>query len=584
MINKSAILHIPMSQYAFAQGEHVLTVRLRASRGDLETCTLYWGDRACPESPVCFEKTEMAVCWRDELFDYYETTLEHSPQRVCYYFKLVKGAEWYFYYADEFHQSGPDRILEDGFVVEGRSEYYQYPFILRSEILQIPEWFRHCAVYNIFPDSFADGKRSIKGKEKTVVEKNGQTYRTKCGGTIAGIRENLDYIQDLGFDCLYLNPVFKAGEYHKYDIVDYFHIDPCLGTDEEFRELSDEVHRRGMRLIIDGVFNHCSRHFPYFEDVMQKGEKSRYKDWFYHIDFPLAHGKDENKRPGYTCFAYEPSMPKLNTANPRVQEYFAKVGSYWVEQYRIDGWRLDVANEVDRNFWRCFRKAVKASNPEAVLIGEVWENAQQWLKGDMLDSTMNYDFRKHCRRFFADGEIRAGQFAAVMTDMQLRYPIQMTRGQLNLLDSHDVSRFLSLCGEDRDRWRQALLYLCMAPGVPGIFCGDEMEITGFREPEYRKAMPWREEHKETQAFVKALLRIRRDWVGPDDTWHIIEADSARNLLVWERRGTHVVRVIQYMGEGLAEVEQYHADARLLLEKGTRGTCLEKYGYQILLIR
>ncbi len=542
-INRSAVLHIPMSQYAFPEAEDAFTVRFRCAKGDLSSCTLFFGDRACRQSPVSFEEREMEVKWQDVLYDYYETTLTACPQRICYYFCLCREKESLLYYSDDFHEGLPDKIFEDGFVLEARSEYYQYPYILRSEVLSEPEWFQNAVVYNVFPDSFANEKRSLNKIQFSVTDERGQHHKTMHGGTLQGIMENLDYIQGLGFNCLYLNPIFSAGEYHRYDILDYYHVDPCLGNEETMKALVKNIHKRGMRIIIDGVFNHCSWQFPPFADLVEKGEASVYRDWFYEAKLPVSLPADEETLPDYACFAYERKMPKLNTANPEVQAYFAEVGRYWIEEYQVDGWRLDVANEVDRNFWRAFRQAVKTADPEAVMIGEVWENAETWLRGDAFDSVMNYDFRKHCRDFFASGTVDGAVFAARMTDMQLRYPIQITRGQLNLLDSHDVARFLSLCEKDLKLWKCAFLYLMMAPGVPSVFYGDEKEIAGYREPEYRRAMPWQEEHEETERFVKEAIQIRKQYIAPTDEWKVVEAPENESYLLFERTGRYQIRVL-----------------------------------------
>lgn len=581
-INRCAILHIPTSQYAFALNGDTVTIRLRTAKGDITRCFLFWGDRACPISPVQFTEEKMEVKWQDADFDFFEVTLTGIPKRLCYYFLLEKGSERIFYYGDEFHRELPDYVLDDGFVVEGRSEYYQFPYILRSELLQIPEWFQQAVVYNIFPDSFADEKEHIAGKEKNITDEAGKHHRAECGGTIRGICENLDYIQELGFNCLYLNPIFGAGEYHKYDIMDYFHVDPCLGSDEDFLELTQAVHERGMHIIIDGVFNHCSWESPFFEDVMEKGENSEYRDWFYELSFPVMRPV-EGEPPTYACFAYEPKMPKLNTANPAVQEYFGRVGRYWIERFHVDGWRLDVANEVDKNFWRYFRKQVKQADPQAILVGEVWENAECWLRGDMLDSTMNYDFRKHCREFFAFGKISADEFADRMTDMQLRYPAQVMRGQLNLLDSHDVGRFLSLCDGQPEKWKLAFLYLCMAPGVPSVFYGDERELEGMKEPEYRQPMAWEKDTRQTESFVKEILRIRKDWIAPQDDWQVIRLQEPSRMFAFERVGRHRVRIVLNAGEECVNIEMLQKSGQVLAQCGWQGNYLAGYGYLILLM-
>lgn len=288
--------------------------------------------------------------------------------------------------------------------------------------------------------------------------------------------ENVDYLKDLGINCVYINPIFAAGEYHKYDLLDYFHVDPVFGGDEAFREMVDTLHANGIRIIIDGVFNHCGWHFFAFDDVVRNQKASQYRDWFYHLEFPVERPETPEIYPSYACFAYERMMPKLDTANPDVRDYFCKVGRYWVEEFGIDGWRLDVASEVDDGFWRAFRRTVKEANPDALLIGEVWESAGHWLQGDMFDSAMNYDFRKHCNLFFAEGAIDAADFSGRVTNMRMRYRVQTVPAQLNLLDSHDVSRFLSLCNGDTTRYKLAILFMMTFVGMPTVFYGDELGI------------------------------------------------------------------------------------------------------------
>lgn len=545
-MNKSAILHIPLSQYAFATGEHSLTIRIRTGKNDLTACTLYYGDRACNCTPVRFYPLPMRSIGEDSLYTYYEVNVESAYNRICYYFKLEKGDEWYYYYADQFTRKLADVTIDDH-IIEGRSEYYQYPVILREEIPDVPDWFKNAIVYNIFPDSFASGKRSLSGEAKVLEVEIGaagqedfeggkKSYKTTCksrlGGTIQGIIENLDYIQELGFTCIYLNPIFVAGESHKYDILDYYHIDPCFGTDEDFHILVDEIHRRDMHIIIDGVFNHCSWYFFAFDDVVKNGKESRYKDWFYELEFPVIRPEDEKERPNYSCFAYERKMPKLNTSNVEVQEYFAKVCAYWLKEFHVDGWRLDVANEIDRNFWRKFRQTAKEANPESILIGEVWENSSTWLKGDAFDSTMNYDFRKHCREFFALREISGNQFKECILQMYLRYPKSIALGQLNLLDSHDVPRFLSLCSKDIRRYQLALVFLLMFPGVPSVFYGDEKGIEGITENEYRQAMPWNRTDG-IEDLVKQLISIRKKYLQADDEFSFLQVEK-EDVLCLER--------------------------------------------------
>ena len=569
MITQQAVTHIPLSQYAFANSERSLTLRLRCAAGELERCVLWYGDRVQPDDPIRFTPLEMERTAHELDFDYYEATFDSPYTRVCYYFELSGVNETLYLYADIFSPQLPTE----------RSEFYQYPFIRREELSTVPEWLKHAIVYNVFPDSFASGKRSIRGFPSETAWGDGLILRSRLGGTIRGILENLDYIAGLGFNCLYLNPIFTAGEYHKYDLLDYFHVSPNLGTDGDFRELVEQAHSLGLRVIIDGVFNHCSWHFFAFDDVVRNGEASRYKDWFYDLPLPVNR-PPEGMAPGYASFAYEPKMPKLNTSNPEVRDYFMGVCAHWIREYHVDGWRLDVANEVDREFWRAFRHTARAIDPDSVTIGEIWENAESWLRGDMFDSAMNYDFRRHCRDFFAVGSINAVRFSARIAQMLHRYPTGIMQGQLNLLDSHDVSRFLSLCGGDVRRLRLAEVFLFTMPGTPCVFYGDELGISGTREEDYRGAMPWNDPPCDLQDFFQRLTSLRKeDEVLALGSWRSLCAEG--RLYVYERRlGRRAVTVALNAGCRPACLSFHLPEHGPYLSHGLDQRQLEPFGYAV----
>mgnify|MGYP004506853745 FL=1 len=537
-MNKSAILHIPMSQYAYGIDENHVTIRIRTGKDDIKKCILYFGDRACRQTPVIFTKVCMQIVASSELFDYYEVTLENPYKRICYYFELDDGIEKLLYYGDVFCEHP----------VDDRSEYYQLPFNHRADIVRPPEWVKKAVIYNIFPDSFASSKNFISGRG-SVKEYNGIKVNGKLGGTICGITDNVSYLRNLGVNAIYINPIFTAGEYHKYDLIDYFHIDPCFGTDEDFLKLVDVFHKNGIRVIIDGVFNHCGWKFFAFEDVVKNGEKSKYRDWFYGLQFPVVRPSNGEDYPNYECFGYERLMPKLNTANKEVQDYFCNVGTYWIEKFHIDGWRLDVASEINDKFWMAFRDAVKKANSEAVLIGEIWESAGHWLDGKMFDSAMNYDFRKHCRRFFAEESIDAAEFDSRVTDMRMRYRTQTVFSQLNVLDSHDVSRFLSLCGENREKYKLAIVFQMCFPGMPSVFYGDELGVTGISEDEYRQKMPWGKKD-ELQKFFEKMIGLRLTHKAlTEGSYHTLTAEKTGRMYGFERSyEKEHIRIYLNMGE------------------------------------
>ena len=558
-----------MSQYAHGIDEEHIVFRLRCARGDLKRCTLYYGDTACRVTPILFTPAEMHVAVSDTLHDYWEIVLKSPYRRLFYYFDISDGESSILYYGDVF----TDQLVDD------RSEYFKLPFNHRADIVGVPDWVHDAVVYNIFPDSFATSREyiSLEPSERRFGE---NICRGKLGGTVRGITENIGYLTGLGINCIYINPLFAAGEYHKYDLLDYFHVDPCFGTDEDFAGMVQRLHEAGIRVIIDGVFNHCGWHFFAFEDVVRNGEHSRYKNWFYDLRFPVVRPDDPEAYPTYECFGYERMMPKLNTADSEVRDYFCRVGSYWVEKYDIDGWRLDVASEVDDRFWREFRRSVKSIKPDALLIGEVWESAGHWLDGTMFDSAMNYDFRKHCRRFFAEGSMSAEEFSGRITDMLMRYRRQITPAQLNLLDSHDVSRFLSLCGGDKRRYELAVVFMMCFIGMPTVFYGDELGVAGVLEEEYRAPMPWNGGDGELAAFFRSMIALRRTHAALRRGEYSL-SEARDKLLVFERRHEEECLLVALnAGEKPAAVKQ---KGTVLIAKGLDGSTLAPFGWAVLAI-
>ena len=563
-MNLSAVFHRPLSEYAHAVDETTYVFRLRTARDDLKRVRFFYADRADMSPKFTFQSLPMPKVRSDKLYDWYELTLHTPYLRVAYYFGLDDGAQVKYYIGDCFEDSDDQE----------RSDYFQLPFNLHADRLEIPDWVNDAVVYNIFPDSFAVGKRHMSDQSGTA-DYLGNECRSLHGGTVNGIRENLDYIRELGCNCIYLNPIFAASSYHKYDTLDYFHVDPTRGSDEDFRLLVQEAHALGMRVIIDGVFNHiCWRH-PFFQDVLEKGTASPHYDWFYELPeqptYPGLGGEAD-----YLCFAYVPEMPKTNTANPAVRDYFCEVGAYWIREYDVDGWRLDVANEVDDAFLRAFRDTVKHEKPDALVIGEVWENAFHYFNGNMLDSAMNYDFRRFCRQFIARREIDAGEFDLRVSDLIMRCKKQALPAQLNLLDSHDVSRFLTVCDGDRDRMELAVVFQMSFMGMPSIFYGDEKGLMGLSEPEYRQAMDFGREDALEDVY-RHLIRLRQEQPALRyGEFRTVKAEGS--LYCYER--TLDGQTVQITMNAGAEAIPIKAERTLLLQKSYAHGLLGENGYLI----
>ena len=485
-MNPATIFHRPRSEYAFALDDTHYVFRLRTGKGEAQRCLFYYADRAIMTPELEFFSVPMVKFREDRYFDWYEIRLETAFERIAYYFQLFDGTDTLCYFGDCYEQAG----------TPSRADYFQLPFNHRADRLSIPPWMKDAIVYNIFPDSFADGRRTISGNSEVGL-----------GGTIRGITENLDYIASMGFNCIYLNPIFLAESYHRYDTLDYYRIDPHMGTEADLKALVTAAHASGIRVILDGVFNHVSSSHFLFRDVLRHGKRSAYHSCFYQLpDDPQLPKPGE--APAYTCFSYVPNMPKTNTADPYLRKYFCDVGTYWIREYDIDGWRLDVANELDDGFLRAFRSVVKAVKADAIIVGEVWENAAHYLNGDMLDSAMNYDFRRYCRRFFAEQTVDAETFDANLSTLLLRYQENAVYAQLNLLDSHDVSRYLSLCDRNAEKMELSVLLQMTFPGMPCVFYGNEKGLSGIRESEYRQAMPWDQQHA-LETVYRRLIALRK---------------------------------------------------------------------------
>ncbi|MCA9047714.1 MAG: glycoside hydrolase family 13 protein [Planctomycetaceae bacterium] len=411
--------------------------------------------------------------------------------------------------------------------------------------MDIPSWVPDSVFYQIFPDRFA---RSGRVPAPGLMEdwNSPPTVYGFKGGDLYGVAERLEYLQDVGITALYLCPIFSSAANHRYHTYDYFSVDPLLGGNAALRELIDEAHRRGMRIVLDGVFNHCGRGFWPFHHVLENGEASPYRDWFHfdpaHLNrhrpfqpYPsddaarqLAEGRGSLETVGYAAWWNLPALPKFNTNCPAVREFLLSVGEHWVE-FGIDGWRLDVPNEIDDDeFWREFRRRIRKRNPAAYIVGEVWGEAQRWLHGDMWDAVMNYQITAACLGFFGGdsldlqetrrpssfGHVRrltAPEFADEVRRLATMYSFETTTAQLNLLDSHDMPRFITCCRGDRTALQLAWLFVCLIPGAPCIYYGDEVGLEGRHDPDCRRGFPWSKETQNPQLlqWFKDCIRLRR---------------------------------------------------------------------------
>jgi cyclomaltodextrinase len=467
------------------------------------------------------------------------------------YFSAVVPAAGVTEYAFQVHACGADRWVGP----DGAGSWFRYD-PAEHVSFQTPAWVREAVFYQIFPERFCNGDPT---NDPVGVEPWGSppTYRNFMGGDLKGILDRLDYLAELGVTALYLTPIFKSGSNHKYDTIDYFTIDPHFGDMELFRKLVRSCHARGIRVILDAVFNHCSDRHPFFLDVRENGRRSRYWDWFFIKKWPLPErfARPKDALEWYECWWGFHSLPKLNFTNPEVEEYFLGVARYWLKEAEIDGWRLDVPNEIVHAFWVKFRRAVKEVNPEAYIVGEIWDDATAWLQGDQFDAVMNYRFQKALLAYFAEQSIDTRTLDHTLRQIMLDYPEQATAVMLNLLGSHDTARpmtvALNRAGGSPGFAMESLKLMATLQfsfeGAPCIYYGDEIGMEGGKDPDCRRCFPWdwqqRAESRQLRAYYQKLIAIRK--ANPalrTGTFEPLVVDNERELYAFERRafGNHCI--------------------------------------------
>ncbi|MDR1800239.1 MAG: glycoside hydrolase family 13 protein [Lachnospiraceae bacterium] len=541
-------------------------IRFRTGKDELNEVIL-----VCEGNRITMEKVESIGC-----FDYYETIYRLGDFASRYYFEIKTSQEIVYYNA-----LGALDTLDEGHGF--RFDCY----------FKVPDWARGCVYYQIYPERFCNGDGSndvVNGEYRylnaDVVKANdwnenpvNSSVRKFYGGDLQGIIDKLDYLKDLGAEVLYLNPIFVSPSNHKYDAQDYSHIDPHFGvivkdaqsgadysirtadpenlkaSDELFAKLCEEVHKRGMKVILDGVFNHCGSFHKWMDRegyYLKKGgypigafwsKESPYRDYFYFFG-----EKHENEvQDNYEGWWGHSTLPKLNyETGTKVEEEILEIGRKWVSApYNADGWRLDVAADLGRGdesnhaFWKKFRKAVKEANPDAVILAEHYGNPGAWLCGDEWDTVMNYDAFMEPVSWFLTGtekhndskkdELKGDgySFAAAMNYAMAHLPLPSLQTAMNQLSNHDHSRFLTrttgkvgrveqlgyeAAGTDVSYplFRMGVIMQMTWVGAPALYYGDEAGVCGFTDPDNRRTYPWGNENKDLIEFHKSAISIHKE--------------------------------------------------------------------------
>ncbi|WP_053959769.1 glycoside hydrolase family 13 protein [Sulfobacillus thermosulfidooxidans] len=525
--------HEPWIPDAYPLNAHTLRVTLYTQQDLAKAVRVYYGDRYGKRS----YRMALAKVGQNASEDIFQASLPLHTGRFQYLFEIITDElqSWTF---------GADGLGQD----VDHDEPFQYAYIQPNEWSSDDvSWVNQAICYQIFPDRFSRHLGATRPSHVTLSPWSSEPTPTSFfGGTLKGIEEKIEYLADLGVNVIYLTPIFLSPSNHRYDIVDYFRIDPLLGTMADLQALVQKLHQRHMKLILDAVFNHTSREFFAFQDIVRNGPNSRFWDWYFVHGFPV-----EGNPPNYETFGTQiATMPKLNVSHPEVQQYLLNVGRYWIEQADIDGWRLDVANEVDHDFWRRFRQEMKSLKPGALIIGEVWHDATPWLGGDQFDGTMNYPWRHILLDYFVEQRRSVSELAHHLDRWQWKYTDKATRASWNLLGTHDTPRILTLLKEDLSRLKLLFLIQMTWIGIPMIYYGDEWGMTGEGDPLCRGGMNWEAPNPAFFDFIQRLIYLRQHYraLSAGDL-HIHHEWTSHDILEYERRaGVQTVRVTINLGQ------------------------------------
>lgn len=503
----SAIYHRPDSEFAYLYKKDLMHIRIRTARGDIKQVNLLHGDSYSLHEEKFYQRPlAMTKYLSTDLYDYWVAETKEKYNRMSYAFEVIGFDGIRVLYGD--HGVYP---FEEKYLTMPNN-YFKMPYFHEADRFKAPEWVKETVWYQIFPERFANGDPNNDPEGTLPWASKDPDRQDFFGGDLQGVIDHLDHLVDLGINGIYFCPIFKAHSNHKYDTIDYLEIDPAFGDKNLFKQLVEECHKRGIKVMLDAVFNHLGDTSMQWQDVIKNGADSRYADWFHIHEFPVSYKEEEFEHASditYDVFAFTPHMPKLNTANPEVKAHLLNIAKYWIKKFDIDAWRLDVANEVDHQFWKEFRKVCDETKKDFYILGEIWHSSQSWLQGDEFHAVMNYAYTDAIMEFFVKNKISMSKMISEINSQLMMYRQQTNEMQFNVLDSHDTPRLLTEANGNKDLMKQVLAFTYMQPGVPCVYYGDEFSMTGGMDPDCRKCMDW-EGDQEMFRYFQKLIRFRKN--------------------------------------------------------------------------
>jgi cyclomaltodextrinase len=442
------------------------------------------------------------------------TAIEKIGEITRYQITLpIKTRKLRYHFEAEFEDHQKVFVLESGIfsdVTEAEIRPFYIPFIFDEELTQRLSYKRNDIYYQVFPDRFCNPQRN---DYETFIPTSENYY----GGTFDGLISKLDYIKNLGCTGIYLNPIMKSNSNHGYDILDYSSVNERFGGKEGLLRLTREIHSRNMKIMMDGVFNHCGWEHPFWQDVLEKKEKSQYKDWFIVYDYCRLNSKNKKdyppelfkSDPPFEAFAFAANMPKWNTENDEVIDYLTGTAVDLTREFHIDSWRLDVPDEISRKFLRVFRDRMKELNPNIYIIGEIWHKNDLWVRERLFDGTMDYPLYYTIRDFAMTGQDDLKTFYQRVKDILLSETEEVFSNNFAFCSNHDIPRAFSVCSEDERRFNLSYLLIAFLGGNLSVYYGDEISMDGGNDPDCRRPMNWNLVSPERIKLMKTLIGIKQ---------------------------------------------------------------------------
>lgn len=557
------VYHEAKSKFAYIFDKDTVHLRLFATKNKIKTIEVIYGD---PFNYDRIDKENNKWEWVKESAETSFMDKEYEVENFDYFFLSIKPKykrTKYAFLINNQYLYGSKEIVDLNIYPKQKYNlfnFFNFPFINEEDIFDAPSWVEDQVWYSIFPERFHNGDHTIN-PNNTLKWNDTDKYSNsqRFGGDLEGIIQKLPYLKSIGFTGIYMTPIFKSDSAHKYDVIDYYKIDGFFGDNDKFKELVENAHKLGLKVMLDAVFNHSSFRHPYFIDVIKNGKKSKYYDCFYVIDdtkpvvnFPINNDFTINKSVlksiyhnhdllNYRTFAFTPLMPKLNTDNSIMKEHLLGAAKYWIEEYDIDGWRLDVSNEIGHKFWRDFRITVKDSKKDTYIVGENWDNSNPWLQGDQYDGVMNYEILFPIWNYFGTNiqgiKYSSTQFMFRINKVLVDYPKNVLRSMYNLVDSHDTERILEICSNNIDLVKLPYIFLFAFPGAPSVYYGGEIGLGGKGDPDNRRCMIWDEklQNKDILEHIKRLIKLRstfKEFKSTEFKW--IETNDELEYLIFQK--------------------------------------------------